>query len=239
MDSTTSQCLIPLGHSKIIHLVRHAQANHNVAGKKDLGALLSPEFFDAQLSPLGLEQVSNLCNYVNTSGLFKKIDLVITSPLLRAMQTAVGVFGGERSSGLKSPPIVAVELCRERTGVHPCDKRRTITEYSSLFPQIDFSLMESDDDNLWKADVRETDEEVAARGLKFMNWLKTRQETEIAVVTHHRFLQYTLNALANDFHPSVRSEMCKEFVNCELRSMVMVDKRMMNCPATDGSGGSV
>ncbi|KAF2296124.1 hypothetical protein GH714_036260 [Hevea brasiliensis] len=209
-------------------------------------ALLSPEFLMLS-SPIGLGagmiylllKVSNLCNYVNTSGLFKKIDLVITSPLLRAMQTAVGVFGGERSSGLKSPPIVAVELCRERTGVHPCDKRRTITEYSSLFPQIDFSLMESDDDNLWKADVRETDEEVAARGLKFMNWLKTRQETEIAVVTHHRFLQYTLNALANDFHPSVRSEMCKEFVNCELRSMAMVDKRMMNCPATDGSGGSV
>ncbi|XP_021617520.1 phosphoglycerate mutase-like protein 1 isoform X2 [Manihot esculenta] len=236
MDSTTSQRLIPLGHSKIIHLVRHAQANHNVAGKKDHDALLSPEFFDASLSSLGLEQVSNLSNHVYASGLLKKIDLVITSPLLRAMQTAVGVFGRERSSGLKCPPIIAVELCRERTGVHPCDKRKTIREYSSLFPQIDFSLIESDDDNLWKADVRETEEEVAARGLKFMNWLKTRHETEIAVVTHHRFLQYTLSAIRNDFHPSLRSEICKEFSNCELRSMIMVDKRMVNSPTTDSNG---
>lgn len=30
--------------------------------------------------------------------------------------------------------------------------------------------MESDEDALWKAKVRETNEEVAARGLEFMNW---------------------------------------------------------------------
>lgn len=30
--------------------------------------------------------------------------------------------------------------------------------------------IESDEDVLWKANVRETNEEVAARGLKFMNW---------------------------------------------------------------------
>lgn len=41
--------------------VRHAQANHNVAGKKDHDALLSPEFFDASLSSLGLEQVRFTC----------------------------------------------------------------------------------------------------------------------------------------------------------------------------------
>lgn len=30
--------------------------------------------------------------------------------------------------------------------------------------------VKDDEDSLWKADVRETKEEVAARGLKFMNW---------------------------------------------------------------------
>lgn len=30
--------------------------------------------------------------------------------------------------------------------------------------------MENEDDILWKPDVRETNEEVAARGLKFLNW---------------------------------------------------------------------
>ncbi|KDO67976.1 hypothetical protein CISIN_1g038365mg [Citrus sinensis] len=54
-------------------------------------------------------------------------------------------------------------------GVHPCDKRRSISDYQFLFPAVDFSLIESDEDVLWKANVRETNEEVAARGLKFMN----------------------------------------------------------------------
>ncbi|XP_057985659.1 phosphoglycerate mutase-like protein 1 isoform X1 [Hevea brasiliensis] len=201
MDATTAQFQCPLGHSKILHLLRHAQGIHNVAGEKDHSALLSPEFFDAPLSPLGCQQVTNLRNYVLASGLLKRIDLVITSPLLRSMQTAVEIFGSEES-GLERPPIVAIELCRER-------------------------LIESDDDILWKADVRETSEEIAARGLKFMNWLWTRQEREIAVVSHSKFLLYTLSALPIDCHPSLRSEICKQFENCELRSLMMVDKRMV------------
>ncbi|XP_021665772.2 phosphoglycerate mutase-like protein 1 isoform X2 [Hevea brasiliensis] len=226
MDATTAQFQCPLGHSKILHLLRHAQGIHNVAGEKDHSALLSPEFFDAPLSPLGCQQVTNLRNYVLASGLLKRIDLVITSPLLRSMQTAVEIFGSEES-GLERPPIVAIELCRERLGVHPCDKRRTICQYRNLFPEIDFSWIESDDDILWKADVRETSEEIAARGLKFMNWLWTRQEREIAVVSHSKFLLYTLSALPIDCHPSLRSEICKQFENCELRSLMMVDKRMV------------
>jgi hypothetical protein len=39
--------------------VRHAQGIHNVAGEKDHNALLSPEYFDAHLSPLGWQQVCN------------------------------------------------------------------------------------------------------------------------------------------------------------------------------------
>ncbi|XP_058723929.1 phosphoglycerate mutase-like protein 1 isoform X2 [Vicia villosa] len=72
-------------------------------------------------------------------------------------------------------------------GVHPCDKRRHITEYKKMFPAIDFSLIESDDDILWKPDIREKNEEVAARGLKFLE--------------------------------------C--FANCELRSVVIIDRGMI------------
>ncbi|XP_057502842.1 phosphoglycerate mutase-like protein 1 isoform X2 [Actinidia eriantha] len=109
-----------------------------------------------------LQLVDNLRKHVHSCGLFKKIDLVITSPLFRTMQTAVGVFGSEgytdkmdavplmvanagnsdrpAISSLDCPPIVAVELCREHLGVHPCDKRRSISEYQYLFPAVDFSL---------------------------------------------------------------------------------------------------
>ncbi|MFQ6649335.1 hypothetical protein Gotur_023469 [Gossypium turneri] len=157
----------------------------------------------------------------------------------RTLQTAVGVFGGDgytdrmdvvplmvanagnsgraAISSLNCPPIVAVELCREHLGVHPCDKRRNISEYQFLFPAI-----ESDEDTWWKADVRETKEEVAARGQKFLNCtdsqaslyslhrLWTRKEKEIAIVTHSGFLFHTLSALGNDCHPLVKKEICKQ-----------------------------
>ncbi|KAJ9705480.1 hypothetical protein PVL29_003497 [Vitis rotundifolia] len=231
MDSGAGPSLFPLHRCKTLHLVRHAQGIHNVDGDKNYKAYLSPEFFDAQLTHLGWQQVDNLRKHVHACGLAKRVELVITSPLLRTMQTAVGVFGGEgykdrmdvlplmvanagecnRSaiSSLDSPPFLAVELCREHLGVHPCDKRRSISDYQFLFPAIDFSLAKSDEDILWKANVRETKEEVAARGLKFMNWLWTRKEKEIAIVTHSGFLFHTLNAFGNDCHPLVKTEICK------------------------------
>ncbi|XP_077216326.1 phosphoglycerate mutase family protein [Tasmannia lanceolata] len=254
MDGTATTSLFPLHRCKTLHLVRHAQGIHNVEGEKNHKAYLSPELFDAQLTPLGWEQVDNLRKHVHACGLAKNIDLVITSPLTRTMQTAVGVFGGEgytdgvtvpplmvanagnsnRSaiSSLNCPPFIAVETCREHLGVHPCDKRRSTSEYYHLFPAIDFSLIESDEDILWKAETREANEEVAARGLKFINWLWTRKEKEIAVVTHSGFLFHTLKAFGNDCHPLVKEEISKHFANCELRSMIIVDRSMT------GSGSS-
>uniref|UniRef100_A0A7C8YDX0 Phosphoglycerate mutase-like protein 1 n=2 Tax=Opuntia streptacantha TaxID=393608 RepID=A0A7C8YDX0_OPUST len=248
MDNVNSPGLYPLHCCKTIHLVRHAQGVHNIEGEKNYKAYMKPEYFDAPLTPLGWQQVDNLRQHVRASGLHKRIELVITSPLLRTMQTAVGVFGGEgytdrmdvvplmvanagnsyRSaiSSLNCPPIMAVELCREHLGVHPCDKRRTIQEYQLLFPAIDFSLIETDEDAMWKADVRETKAEVAARGMKFMNWLCTRKEQEIAIVTHSGFLLHTLSQLGNDCHPLMKDNICKRFANCELRSMVIADRNM-------------
>ncbi|XP_075518859.1 phosphoglycerate mutase-like protein 1 isoform X1 [Primulina tabacum] len=249
MDTLPGQGLYPLHRCKTIHLVRHAQGFHNVAGEKDHNAYLSPKLLDAQLTPLGWKQVDNLRKHVHASGLSDGIELVVVSPLLRTMQTAVGVFGGEgyvngiaepplmvenagnsnraAISSLKSPPFVALELCREHMGVHWCDKRRSIRDYKPLFPAIDFSMIESDDDVLWKVDVREADEELAARGLQFFNWLWTRKEKEIAVVTHSGFLIHTLNEFGNDCHISLKREICRPFTNCELRSVVIVDRRMI------------
>ncbi|KAL2537196.1 Phosphoglycerate mutase-like protein 1 [Forsythia ovata] len=224
MDNGGSPSLFPFHRCKTIHLVRHAQGMHNVEGDKNYKAYMSPEYFDANLTQLGWQQVDNLRKHVHESGLFKKIELVVTSPLLRTIQTAVGVFGGgdytdrmdilplmvanagncDRAaiSSLNCPPILAVELCREH-------------------------LIESDEDALWKADVRETKEELAARGMKFMIWLLSRKEKEIAVVTHSGFLYHTLAVFGNDCHPLVKQEISKHFANCELRSLVIVDRSMM------------
>ncbi|KAF8021522.1 hypothetical protein BT93_G1844 [Corymbia citriodora subsp. variegata] len=253
MDSAMTE-LYPLHRCKTLHLVRHAQGIHNVEGEKNHDAYLSYDLFDAHLTPLGWQQVNNLRGHVKACGLPKKIDLVITSPLLRTMQTAVGVFGGEgytdgisapplmvakagnsdhpAISSLNCPPFIAIELCREHLGVHPCDKRRSISEYQPLFPAIDFSLIENEDDVLWTPDIREKNEEVAVRGMKFLKWLWTREEKEIAIVTHSGFLYHTLNVFGNNFHPLIKSEMHKHFANCELRSFVIADGGMTGSAAS-------
>ncbi|WOL04249.1 phosphoglycerate mutase-like protein 1 isoform X1 [Canna indica] len=249
MDDVTSSSLFPLQRCKTVHLVRHAQGIHNVEGEKDYKAYMSPELFDAHLTPLGWDQVDNLRKHVKACSLSEKIELVITSPLMRTMQTAVGVFGGDAYSdgdnvpplmvenggnserpaisSLNCPPFIAVEYCREHLGVHPCDQRRSISEYHPIFPAIDFSLVENDEDMLWKPDVREADEELAARGVKFLNWLWTRKEKEIAVVSHSGFLYHTLKMFGSDCHPIIKKEIGKHFANCELRSMVLVDRSML------------
>ncbi|KAI3849490.1 hypothetical protein MKX03_019401 [Papaver bracteatum] len=249
MDGGVTPSLFPLHRCKTLHLVRHAQGVHNVEAEKDDSAYLSYSLFDAPLTPLGWKQVDNLRNHVHDSGLIKKIELVVVSPMLRTMQTAVGVFGGggytdgmdilplmvanagnnDRSaySSLNCPPFVAVELCREHLGVRPCDKRRSVSEYVPLFPAIDFSLVESDEDTWWKTDVREPNDGVTARGIEFLNWLWTRKEKEIAVVTHSGFLFHTLKSFGSSYHPLMKDEVCKHFANCELRSMVIVDRGMI------------
>ncbi|XP_066346371.1 phosphoglycerate mutase-like protein 1 [Miscanthus floridulus] len=249
MELGASTALYPLHRCKTIYLVRHAQGIHNVAGEKDLSAYMSHDLFDAQLTALGWNQVDGLREHVKKSGLAEKIELVISSPLLRTMQTAVGVFGGEKYtdgvnspplmvenarhsgrpavSSLNCPPFIAVEACREHLGVHPCDQRRSITEYRTLFPAIDFSLIENDEDVLWEPDVRETNEAVALRGMKFLDWLWTREEKEIAIVSHSGFLFHTLSMYSKECHPTIRDEVSKHFANCELRSMVLVDRSML------------
>ncbi|KAJ9159253.1 hypothetical protein P3X46_024770 [Hevea brasiliensis] len=254
--------LFPLHRCKTLHLVRHAQGLHNVEGEKNFKAYLSHEYFDAQLTQLGWQQVDNLRKHVRTCGLFKRTELVIASPMLRTLQTAAGVFGGDgytdradalplmvanagnsgraAISSLNSPPFIAVELCREHFGVRPCDRRGNMSDYQFLFPAIDFSLVETDEDVLWKANVREPTEDLIARGLKFMNWLWTRKEKEIAIVTHSGFLFHTLNAFGNDCHPLMKKEMCDRFANCELRSMVIVDRSMTGSdPATTNYPGKI
>ncbi|KAK1552473.1 hypothetical protein Q3G72_017682 [Acer saccharum] len=151
--------------------VRHGQGVHNVEAEKNIDALLSHDLFDAPMSSLGWQQeyksklnrlqVFELRKRVNGSRLLDRVELVVTSPLLRTIQTAVGVFGNEGEiygsdvdsvmapkneiSTLNNyPPIVASELCRDR-------------------------LMESEEDDMWYPEAREPYEEIAARGIQFLN----------------------------------------------------------------------
>jgi hypothetical protein len=107
-----------------------------------------------------LLQAKALQQHIKQSGI--QVDVVIVSPLKRALQTAVGCFGNHSSKPCNGtpplmleyveqqgkvtahaavsadgvPPFVCYELCREHLGVHPCDKRSSISELAAEYPGV-------------------------------------------------------------------------------------------------------
>ena len=107
--------------------------------------------------------------------------------------------------------------------VHPCDKRHKISEIQQQFPGVDFGLIESDEDKLWREDVREAPECMLARGRHFAHWLMTRPEKHIAVVSHSGFLYAFFQNFAEGYDATMAKEMHKHFANCEVRTIVLAD----------------
>ncbi|GAB4821611.1 hypothetical protein N2152v2_008657 [Parachlorella kessleri] len=125
--------------------------------------------------------------------------------------------------------FVAHELCRERLGPSQCDRRRPLSETRAAFPGVDFSLIEHEDDVMWETQHVESESAVVARGMKFMQYLMSRPETHIAVVTHSAFLWFTLACYGNEYSKRVRENLQRWYENCEMRTVVL----------SDGGGGGV
>lgn len=101
--------LLPGGCSKLVHFVRHGevrvsralscslpervQGTHNVAGAIDYANYKSERFFDAHLTALGWQQGLTLRAHAQEH-LSASLELVVVSPLSRAVETAVAAFGG-------------------------------------------------------------------------------------------------------------------------------------------------
>ncbi|XP_010475852.1 PREDICTED: phosphoglycerate mutase-like protein 1 isoform X1 [Camelina sativa] len=219
---------------KVLHLVRHAQGIHNVELEEHREKPESEKLFDAHLSPKGLQQVSERRKKIHESGLLNTIELVITSPLRRAMETSIGIFRGQEVEDVNIsddftkannlPPILALETCRERMGLYPCDRRASISTRRTCFPDIDFTMIESDEDAQWQDKEREKLEDVANRGLRFYTWLLDRPEKEIAIVSHGIFLQQTLRALREKLGIPIEDSHLTRFANCELRT-IRIEKK--------------
>lgn len=165
------------GGGKTVYFVRHGQAIHNVAKETHTGPdnpYLDPSLTDAPLTPLGKEQAQALREA--TAAL--PIDVVVVSPLVRAVETAYLAFEAQLERGV---PFVAVELCREQIGQNLCDARRPRAIASAAFPRVDFGAIEEEDTLFTPG--RETLIQLAQRAGAFLTGLSQRPEQVIAVVT--------------------------------------------------------
>lgn len=252
--------MYPVHRSKVIHIVRHGQGYHNVAGEVDHLSYMSWDYLDASLTELGWQQSEALHAHLDATGIKAQVELVVVSPLLRTLQTAAGVWGGGAAldesatplmvSGLGKAPhaaiaappkglkFVANEWCREQNGVHPCDRRNSVSFYKARFPMVDFSEVSTDEDTWWHDTHRENAQELFARARTFVRWLLDRPESRIAVVSHSSFIFHMCHLFGSDCSELVRKEIQQGFRNCEMRSVVISD-RLASKPVatTDFAGG--
>jgi broad specificity phosphatase PhoE len=224
---------------KTFYFVRHAQGIHNEAESKfgtshwEAIEAKSERYFDANLTEFGTNQTKLLFDSMTNmqqSAPTLKFDLLIVSPLSRAIETAQIAF--QPLFADPEFPIYSHEMIRETVGRHYCDKRRSITELKQLYPRINFSepgAFNSDSDLLWNANERETQEQIHLRAIKFLNWCFDRfpHEKHIIVTAHNGIISTCARILGVD--DSMQEEIIAnqdeyefEIANCKFLPIVAV-----------------
>jgi len=164
--------------TKKIYLIRHAEAEHNVAYKiYGETAYESPKFRDADITLNGISQAEKASISLD----FVPFEVVFTSPLVRTLHTSHILFKEH------CIPIIAREDIRERYDRHPVNNRQDVTHLLELYPNVDFSEIISNKDCLYN-----TPDDLEQRAKSFITYLLSRPETCIAVVSHETFLREVL-----------------------------------------------
>ena len=165
---------------KVLQLIRHGYSLHNeLFTKIGVQAFRIPLSYDAPLTNHGHVESIELGYKWDKK---HDIELVLVSPLTRTLETCMNIFGDTNI------PIECHEFLREYPiGEDTCNKRSSLTEIKGKYPKIDFNLS-MDDDLLWKENYRETIPELEIRIQIMINYIRSRKETNIAIVGHSSFL---------------------------------------------------
>lgn len=184
---------------KVVHFVRHSEAVVNAAGRafakddpRKKAVRLDAQHFDSPLSEKGLAQAKELrAGTLQGRSRPPCPQLVLASPLTRALQTATAVFGcGE----LGAPKLVAVEALREfcSKAFQPCDSRHDPQELRAAFPHADFANVPAGPDALLGPGAVEAPESADRRARWLLAWVRARPERSIACVGHFQILSRIL-----------------------------------------------
>jgi broad specificity phosphatase PhoE len=173
---------------KRLFLIRHGEGVHNVDwytyGEQ---AYYMKEKTDPHLTNIGVQQAKR-CG--ETFKEINNIELVITSPMMRCLQTMDNVFKNV------DVPVLANENAREYPmSLQYANKRSKKSELEKLFSYVDFSNLTSEEDNKWNSERLETREELNIRKQNLLDFIKKRPEKNIAIVSHST---YIMNFLYNN-----------------------------------------
>jgi len=159
----------PSTTTKRVCFVRHGQGEHN----------RSPKYWslvDSALNEKGKEQVLELNEKLKPH--LKDFDLVVTSPISRAVQTMQGGFKGYTGRIGVNP------MLRERLGA-PCDFGTPRSELVRKFPEMANYVGIEAMPEIWWSTSFEADLPERVEALKA--WIHARPEKTIALVGHGGF----------------------------------------------------
>lgn len=204
--------------AKRLYLVRHGEGFHNAWRATEIAAGRVPtakrhnagdypaELHDPCLTEKGHADAAAAATAAKD---LPQPELLVTSPLRRAVQTMLVAFRGAISARV---PSIAHELCREAFhGTDPSvyDSRLSRNELATAFPQVDFlshvlpeeasegAGSHAVTDPIWwhcasplgrRGEHGIDEAAIAAHSYQFLEWVMARPESVIAVVTHSNFL---------------------------------------------------
>jgi broad specificity phosphatase PhoE len=148
------------------------------------------------------------------------VDLVVASPLSRAIDTADLAFPPHHTPNAQGNRE-CTETVREIMGLLLNGKRRPKSELALLYPHWGFSAVAHEEDVLWAAWGDAALEDAAAtqeRAHACLAWLWQREERDIALVGHGGIF-----ALLTNGHGLVEcgAGVGARFANCELRTCLL------------------
>ncbi|KAK3291873.1 histidine phosphatase superfamily [Chaetomium fimeti] len=176
---------------KLLYAARHGEGYHNVK-EREVGtpaweshwAKLEGDghttWADAHLTATGIAQARAMATFWADAAVTARLPLARShycSPHARCLETCELAFATlalpPGAGEVPVPPFrpVVKEMIRERLGVHTCDRRRTRSWIRESHPLFVVEEGLTEEDELWRADVRETLEEHAVRMRAFLDEL--------------------------------------------------------------------
>lgn len=118
---------------------------------------------------------------------FRRPEVVLVSPLRRALMTATEFFYKTTQEGQDPPFFLAIEALREKRTGFVCDERHSVAELRTEFPHVDFSDVER---GLPCVPVGEDNAAVRARVATFLDERLAHIPGEaLAIVSHKGWLR--------------------------------------------------
>lgn len=160
-----------------IYLIRHGQSEFNA--RFALERPNDPMIFDAPLTELGVQQAQQ----AREEMAMRNIEHVIASPMTRAIQTAMHIFGHD------FPLNIDPRMCEKLA--HSCDVGSHPEILRDRFSHLTFDHL---DDHWWHGDPGveepiqvEPEETFLERAAHFKDWLDSWTGGPLAVVGHGTF----------------------------------------------------